>query len=106
LPLTQLTSKGQTFVWSEEADRTFENLKEAFTSAPILAHIDLEKPFILEADTSNFELGSILSQQDNDENLHPVAFHSRKFDATKINYEIHDTELLAKWILLRNGDIF
>jgi hypothetical protein len=73
----------------------FENLKKAFTSAPILAHIDLEKPFILEADASDFALGSTLSQPSNDEKLHPVAFHSRKFDAAEINYEIHDKELLA-----------
>ena len=26
LPLTQLTEKGQSFVWSEEADMAFENL--------------------------------------------------------------------------------
>jgi hypothetical protein len=27
--------------------------------------------------------------------LHPNAFHARRFSATKINYEIHDKELLA-----------
>ena len=32
LPLTQLTRKGQSFVWSEEADMAFESLKKAFTS--------------------------------------------------------------------------
>ena len=49
----------------------------------------------MEADSPDFALGSILSQQGNDEKLHPVAFHSRKFDAAEINYEIHDKELLA-----------
>ena len=61
LPLTQLTRKGQSFVWSEEADMAFEALKKEFTSAPILAHVDPEKPFIIEVDTSDFALGSILS---------------------------------------------
>ena len=69
----------------------FKSLKMAFTSAPILAHVDPKKPFIIEADA----LGSILSQRGNDEKLHPMAFHSRKFDAAEINYEIHDKELLA-----------
>ena len=73
----------------------FESLNKAFTSAPILAHVDSEKPFIIEADASNFALGSILSQQGDNEKLHPVAFHSHKFDAAEINYEIHDKELLA-----------
>ena len=95
LPLTQLTKKGQPFVWSKEADMAFEGLKKAFTSAPVLAHVDPQKPFIIEADTSDFALGSILSQQGDDEKLHPVAFYSCKFDVAEINYEIHDKELLA-----------
>ena len=95
LPLTQLTKKGHAFLWSNEADMAFRHLKEAFTSAPILAHVDTNKPFIMEADASDFALGSILSQQGDTEELHPVAFHSRKFDAAEINYEIHDKELLA-----------
>ena len=73
----------------------FEILKKAFTSAPILAHVDPEKPFIIEADASDFALGSILSQQGDDEKLHHVSFHSRKFDHIEINYEIHEKELLA-----------
>ena len=95
LPLTQLAKKGQSFLWSNEADMTFRHLKKAFTSAPILAHVDTNKPFIMEADASDFSLGSILSQQGDKEELHHVAFHSRKFDAAEINYKIHDKELLA-----------
>ena len=104
--LTQLTRKGQSFVWSEEADMAFKSLKKAFTSAPILAHVDPEKPFIIEADASDFALGSILSQRGNDEKLHPVAFHSRKFDAAEINYEIHDKEQLAIVDSFTQGGIF
>ena len=62
MPLTQLTRKGQTFIWSKEMDMAFESLKKAFTSAPILGHVDPEKHFIIEANTSDFALGSILSQ--------------------------------------------
>ena len=72
-----------------------QSLKKVFTSSPILAHVDLEKPFIIEVGASDFALGSILSQQGDDEKLHLVAFHSCKFDAAEINYEIHDKELLA-----------
>ena len=39
----------------------FDGIKQAFTSAPVLAHVDLQKPFIIEADASDFALGSILS---------------------------------------------
>jgi hypothetical protein len=37
----------------------------------------------------------VFSQPDKDGRLHPVAFHSRKFIAAEINYEIHDKELLT-----------
>ena len=83
LPRTQLTKKGKSFIWSKEANTAFVSLKKAFTSASILAHVDPKKLFIIEADASDFALGSILSQQGNDEKLHPVSFHSRKFDAAK-----------------------
>ncbi len=93
-PLTRLTCKDK-LEWNAEADQAFEALKKAFTTAPILTHPDFQKPFFLETDASDFALGAVLSQPDKDGRLHPVAFHSRKFTAAEINYEIHDKELLA-----------
>jgi hypothetical protein len=81
--------------WNAEADQTFETLKMAFTTVPILTHPDFQKLFFLETDASDFALGAVLSQPDKDRRLHPVAFHSQKFTAAEINYEIHDKELLA-----------
>jgi hypothetical protein len=80
--------------WNAEADQAFETLKKAFTTVPILTHPDFQKPFFLEMDASDFALGAVLSQPDKD-GLHPVMFHSRKYNAAEINYEIHDKELLA-----------
>jgi len=93
-PLTRLTRKDK-LEWNAEADQAFETLKKAFTTAPILMHPNFQKPFFLETDASNFALGAILSQPDKDGPLHPIAFHSRKFTAAEINYEIHNKELLA-----------
>ncbi|MCO5585599.1 hypothetical protein L7F22_039534 [Adiantum nelumboides] len=89
-PATCVLKSGQ-----PEAAKPFQALKQAFTTASILIHADPTKPFILETDASDFALGAILSQVGDDGRAHPVAFHSRKFLATEINYEIHDKELLA-----------
>jgi len=62
---------------------------------PLLAHFDTQQPVLIETDTSDFTIGAILSQRDDKGRLHPVAFHSRKFQPAEINYEIHDKELLA-----------
>jgi hypothetical protein len=93
-PLTRLL-RNDKFIWNEKAKESFEGLKKAFTSAPILIHVDSSKPFFLETDASDFVLGSILSQYGKDGQFHPIAYHSRKFSAAEINYEIHDKELLA-----------
>ncbi len=92
-PLTRLTCKDK-LEWSPEAEEAFHNLKTSFTTAPILIHADFSKPFFMETDASDFALGAVLSQMEGGR-LHPVAFHSRKFSAAEINYEIHDKELLA-----------
>jgi hypothetical protein len=61
----------------------------------ILVHVDSSKPFFLEADASDFVLGSVLSQYGEDGRLHPIAYHYHKISIVEINYEIHDKELLA-----------
>ncbi|KAF8066152.1 hypothetical protein N665_1157s0002 [Sinapis alba] len=38
-PLTKLTSKGVSFIWAEETETAFNTLKEALTTAPMLALI-------------------------------------------------------------------
>ena len=45
---------------------------------------------IIETDASDFAIGVVLSQGDEEGRLHPVAFHSRKFQPAEINYGIHD----------------
>ncbi len=67
----------------------------AFTSAPILIHPDLAKPFIVETNVSDFALGAILSQFGIDGLLHPFTFYSRKLTNAEINYQVYDKELLA-----------
>jgi hypothetical protein len=94
-PLVALTKKDAVFVWSQESEAAFQNLKKAFVSAPILVHYNPAAPCILEADASDFAMGAVLSQPGQDNQLHPVAFYSRKFTASEINYETHDKELLA-----------
>jgi len=95
-PLTELT-KGEekNWVWNKEAEAAFRELRHRFTTTPVLAHFDGEKPVIIETDTSDFMIRAVLSQCDPEGRLHPVAFHSRKFQPAEINYEIYDKELLA-----------
>ncbi|KAJ1138224.1 hypothetical protein NDU88_004615 [Pleurodeles waltl] len=95
-PITKLLRKKETFVWSPEADQAFSTLKEAFSTAPVLTHPDVDLPFIMEANASDVAIGAVLSQQSKDTGqLHPVAYMSRKLNEAEQNYVIAEKELLA-----------
>jgi len=95
VPLTRLTRKGIAWNFTTEARQSFEALKSAFTSAPVLTHWIPDKPIIVETDASDYALGAILSIQTDSGEIHPVAFHSRTFTSPELNYDTHDKELLA-----------
>jgi len=51
--------------------------------------------FSLETDVSKLDLGAILSQTQNDNRLHSVAYASRSVSTSETNYAISDLETLA-----------
>ncbi|KAJ1181612.1 hypothetical protein NDU88_006817 [Pleurodeles waltl] len=95
-PITKLLRKKEKFVWSPEADQAFSTLKEAFSTAPVLTHPDVDRPFIVEADASDVAIGAVLSQRSKDTGqLHPVVYMSRRLNKAEQNYGIAEKELLA-----------
>jgi hypothetical protein len=94
-PLTFLTRKGVPFAWLTEQQTAFDTLKATFTSVPVLAHFDLDWDVIVEMDASDYISTSVLSQYDNDNVLHPIAYFSKKHSPVECNYEIYDKELMA-----------
>ena len=95
IPLTWLTHKGIPWNFTDAAWKSFQALKSAFTSAPVLTHWVPDKPIIVETDASDYALGAILSIQTNSGEIHLVAFHSCTLSAPELNYDTHDKELLA-----------
>ena len=82
------------FVWTEEHQQAFDGLKEAFRTAPILAHFDPDKETWIETDSSDFVTAGVMSQM-HDGILRPVAFFSKMMSPAECNYMIYDKELLA-----------
>ena len=80
-------------MWTSATQRAFDALKKAFISALVLVHPNPTKPFQVETDASEFALEAILSQLDDNGTLHLVAYYSRKFRASEINYLGYDKEL-------------
>jgi len=94
--LSDLTKKNITWTWGVKQQNTFEVLKKAFTTAPVLRIPNNKDPSKLSTDASNFATRAVLLQKDMQTNLwHLVAFFSKSLDVHKKNYEIYDKELLV-----------
>ena len=73
----------------------WENLKKAMTKAPVLAQPNSSKHFVVETDASAIGLGAVLSQPDDEGNLRPCAFASRKLNPQETRYSTREQEALA-----------
>ena len=95
IPLTHLTRKNTLWNFDDDCRIAFNILKQAFTSTPILTYWVLDAQLVVETDASGYALAAILSIMTKDNEIHPVAFHSRTFSAPELNYNVHNKELLA-----------
>ena len=95
LPLTRLTRKGVPWDFDQKCRDSFNALKSAFTSAPVLHHWVPDHQITVETDASDYAIAGILSITSDSGELHPVAFHSRTLSGAELNYDTHDKELLA-----------
>ncbi|KAK3507774.1 hypothetical protein QTP70_000292 [Hemibagrus guttatus] len=91
-----LREKPKRLAWTEQARVAFQQLKDCFTTAPILRYPDPDLPFMVEVDASSSGLGAVLSQRHGEPGkLHPCAFYSRKLTAAEANYDVGNWELLS-----------
>ena len=61
----------------ESQQKVFRELKHHLFSAPVLTLPNLQQPFEIETDASDYAIGVILTQQ-----RHPVAYHSSRLSDT------------------------
>ena len=89
------------FQWTSDQQESFDKLKLALTSAPVLAYPNYDKPFLLETDASLKGLGAVLSQEDDDGNMCIISFAShtlKPYEKSMHNYSSAKLELLTlKW---------
>jgi transposase InsO family protein len=93
-PLHKLTLKQASFVWTDECDTAFKQLKHAITNAPVLSYPSDCGTYILDTDASLNALGAVLHQvQDGEEKV--IAYYSQAFSKEERNYCTTRRELLA-----------
>nr|KYP74690.1 Retrovirus-related Pol polyprotein from transposon 297 family [Cajanus cajan] len=68
-PLTCILKKDTEFRWNDETETAFARLKEALTSAPVLALLEFGQPFTIETDASRVGIDVVLLEKG-----HPIAY--------------------------------
>uniref|UniRef100_A0A2N9IE13 Integrase catalytic domain-containing protein n=1 Tax=Fagus sylvatica TaxID=28930 RepID=A0A2N9IE13_FAGSY len=89
-PLTRLTRKNAKFEWTNECERSFQELKQRLVSAPVLTIPSSSSGFVIYSDASHKGLGCVLMQHGK-----VVAYASRQLKSYEQNYPTHDLELAA-----------
>lgn len=92
-PLTRLRRKNSQFVWTDACQKAFDYVRQALTSAPVLAPPDTTPtaaPFEVICDASGDGIGAGLFQD-----KQVVAFEGRKYRPAEYNYTVGEQELLA-----------
>ena len=93
-PLTGLLMKDAEFIFNEQCLESFQQLKQALISAPIMQPPDWNQPFEIMCDASDYAVGAVLGQR-KDKKLHAIYYASRTLDEAQINYATTEKELLA-----------
>ncbi len=105
-PLTSLLSPSRTFVWNDECQNAFDNVKALLCSTPVLSAPDVGRIFKLEIDASSVGAGAVLVQEDAYGIDHPVCYFSRKFNKHQLNYSTIEKETLALLLALQYFDVY
>ena len=93
-PLVHLTGKDVPFVWDAGCSAAFLALRASLIDSPILAFPTETGQYVLDTDASNFGLGGVLSQIQDDREL-VVAYCSRALRPSQRRYCTTKREMLA-----------
>ena len=83
------------FIWSSEEKQAFNKLRDVFIKVSILRHFDSKQHIHIEINTFNYAVASILSQSNDENQWHLIAFWFRIMINVERNYETYDQKLLV-----------
>ncbi|RVW67207.1 Transposon Ty3-I Gag-Pol polyprotein [Vitis vinifera] len=99
-PLCELLVKDAKFVWDEKCQKSFEELKQFLTTAPIVRAPNWKLPFEVMCDASDLAMGAVLGQREDGKPWSSIVVftdHSAlKYLLTKQDAKVR----LIRWILL------
>ena len=96
-PLSDLTLKTASEVvkWGAAQNEALQEVKTILTTQPVLSLYDVSKEHVLQTDASSDYIGGVLLQREEDGELHPIMYASRKCVDREIRYDIQNKEMMA-----------
>ncbi|RVW30992.1 Retrovirus-related Pol polyprotein from transposon opus [Vitis vinifera] len=82
------------FVWDEKCQKSFEELKQFLTTAPIVRAPNWKLPFEVMCDSSDLAMGAVLGQRE-DGKPYVIYYASKTLNEAQRNYTTTEKELLA-----------
>ena len=95
LPLRMLIKDDAIFNWTSECEDAFNALKTRISSHPILAFPITNKGFIVEVDASGEAVGGVLSQEQINGSIKPVAYYSCALSKQQQKWDTFSKEAYA-----------
>nr|GEV80710.1 hypothetical protein [Tanacetum cinerariifolium] len=93
-PMTRLLKKDIPFFFSKECVKAIQTLKRKLTKALILIAPDWDFPFELMCDASDFPIGAVLGQRQ-ENHFRPIHYASKTMTEAESNYTTTKKEMLA-----------
>ena len=100
-PIYDLTRKGRQFIWGEEQQKAFEEIKGRLQRPPVLHLPDRQGRFQLYSDTSKFAMDSAVYQIQNGQPK-LIAYASKRMPEAAKNYSITELEMCGLAINIMN----
>ena len=91
-PIYDFTRKGRQFIWGEEQQKAFDEIKHRLQRPPVLHLPDRHGWFQLYSDISKFATGSVLYQIQNGQ-PRLIAYASNRMPEAAKNYSITELEM-------------
>ncbi|KAL6310934.1 hypothetical protein AAG906_016223 [Vitis piasezkii] len=93
-PLCELLAKDAKFIWDERFQKSFDQLKQFLTTAPIVRAPNWQLPFEVMCDASDFAIGVVLGQRE-DGKPYVIYYASKTLNEAQRNYTTTEKELLV-----------
>ncbi|RVW12128.1 Transposon Ty3-G Gag-Pol polyprotein, partial [Vitis vinifera] len=101
-PLCELLAKDAKFVWDERCQKSFDQLKQFLTTAPIVRAPNWQLPFEVMCDASDFAIGVVLGQRE-DGKPYVIYYASKTLNEAQRNYTTTEKELFDLQIRDKKG---